>query len=65
MKPDLKVLVSNNPTPTLENSSQAFTDPEHRVMIKNSSTGSTQTKRSNSTSGQPKPIKGADKDIFM
>lgn len=45
MKPDLKVVVSNNPTPSLENCSQVFTDPEKKIFIKNLFGGSTTKKK--------------------
>lgn len=65
MRPDLKVLVSDNSTPTLENCSQSFTDPEHRIVINNSFGVPAAPKKAEQSSGQPRPIRaGAEGDIF-
>ena len=65
MKPDLKVMVSHKSTPSMENCSQVFIDPENKMLIKNSFGGCVATQK---TQGQkssvPRPKSGAENDLF-
>ena len=61
LRPDLKIMVSDNSTPTLDNCSQIFTDPENKILIKNLFAPKKQERKSK----VPRPVRSdADNDLF-
>ena len=64
-KPDLKVMVSKNPTPSMENCSQVFIDPENKMLIRNSFGGSVAARKTQEQKASvPRPASAADNDVF-
>lgn len=65
IRPDLRATVSNNSTPTLENCSQVFADPENKIFIKNLFNGSVTQKKQEQKSKVPRPARlDGDNDLF-